>query len=301
MTEMDHLSPRAREVLALSNEERIRHIREERWVGYTKANEIIAKMEDLLVHPKISRMPNMLIIGNTNNGKSHLVEHFRSLHPATDNPVGDGIIVPVLLIEAPDKPDISHLYSIILDTLNAPYRASDKEEIKLKQVIKVLSSIELGIIVIDEIHNLIAGPMLKQRAYLNSIRYLGNQIKRSIVGVGTVEALRAIQVDGQLENRFAPEVLPTWGLDTEFLRLLASLEKIIPLRHPSNLTEKAMAMKLHAMSEGIIGELSKLLNEAAVWAVRNTKAGEPENIDENALNMCGFIPPSLRKEVARKL
>ncbi|MDO9010362.1 MAG: TniB family NTP-binding protein [Gallionella sp.] len=301
MTDKERLSLKAREVLALPNEERIRHILEDRWVGYTRANEIIAKLEDLLDHPKVGRMPNMLIIGNTNNGKSHLVEHFLSLHPATDNPVGAGIIVPVLLIEAPDKPDISHLYSIILDMLNAPYKSNDKEEIKLKQVIKVLNSIDLGIIVIDEIHNLIAGPLLKQRAYLNAIRYLGNKIKRSIVGVGTVEALRAIQVDSQLSNRFTPVVLPAWGLDKEFLRLLASLESIIPLRDPSNLIDKTMAMKLHAMSEGTIGELSTLINNAAVWAIRNTKAGEPERIDINALNKCGFIPPSLRKEVARKL
>jgi hypothetical protein len=301
MIDHNHLSEKAREVLTLSDEERIRHIREERWVGYSRANEIITKLEDLLDHPKIGRMPDMVIIGNTNNGKSHLVKHFLSLHPATDNPVGEGIIVPVLLIEAPDKPDISHLYSLILDMLNAPYRATDKEEVKQKQVIKVLNSIDLGIIVIDEIHNLIAGPLLRQRSYLNAIRYIGNQIKRSIVGVGTIDALRAIQVDPQLGNRFKPEVLPTWKLDKEFLRLLASLEKIIPLRNPSNLTEKTLAMKLHAMSEGSIGELSMLLNDAAIWVIRNTKVGEPERIDANALKNCGFIPPSQRKEAARTL
>lgn len=301
MIEKDHLSPRAREVLALSNEERIRHIQEDRWVGYTRANEVIAKLEDLLAHPKVGRMPNMLIVGKTNNGKSHLVNHFLSLHPASDNPVGEGIIVPVLYIEAPDKPDISHLYGLILDMLNVPYKTHEKEEVKLAQVIKVLKSIDLGIIVIDEIHNLIAGSLVKQRAYLNGLRYLGNQIKRSIVGVGTVEALRAIQVDDQLSNRFAPEVLPTWQLDMEFLKLLASLEKIIPLQAPSNLIDKTIAMKLHAMSEGTIGELSRLLNMAAIWAVRNTKSCTLERIDEKALKECGFIPPSLRKEQARKI
>lgn len=301
MSNGEHLSPRAREVLILPNEERIRHILEDRWVGYTKANEIIAKLEDLLVHPKTGRMPNMLIVGKTNNGKSHLVKHFLSTHLARDNPEGEGIIVPVLYIEAPDKPDIAHLYSIILDILCVPYRNNEKEKVLLAQVIKVLSSIELGIIVIDEIHNLIAGSLLKQRAYLNALRYLGNQIERSIVAVGTVEAMRAIQVDDQLSNRFAPEVLPTWQLDVEFLRLLASLETIIPLRDPSNLTEKALAMKLHAMCEGTIGELSRLLNMAAVWAIRNTKAGAPERIDDDAIKSCGYIAPSKRKEEARKV
>lgn len=301
MIDKDHLSLKAREVLALSNEERIRHILQDRWVGYTRAGEVIAKLEDLLVHPKVGRMPNMLLIGKTNNGKSHLVKHFLSLHQASDNPAGEGIIVPVLYVEAPDKPDISHLYTLILDMLNVPYKAHEVEKVLLSQVIRVLKSIDLGIVVIDEIHNLIAGSLVKQRAYLNALRYLGNQIERSIVGVGTVEALRAVQIDDQLSNRFTPEILPTWQLDKEFLRLLASMEQILPLRDPSNLTDKAMAMKLHAMSEGTIGELSRLLNMAAIWAIRNTKAGALERIDEKALKECGFIPPSLRKEEARKL
>ena len=88
MTNKDHLSPKAREVLSLSNEERIQHILEDKWVGYTRANEIIAKLEDLLIYPKVVRVPNMLIVGNSNNGKSHLIEHFRSLHPANANPDG---------------------------------------------------------------------------------------------------------------------------------------------------------------------------------------------------------------------
>lgn len=297
----DHLAPKARQALAFSNEERIRFILEDRWVGYTKANEIITRLEDLLVHPKIGRMPNMLITGKTNNGKSHLVKHFRDLHPATDNPSGQGIKVPVLYVEAPDKPDISHLYSTILDTLFVPRKANEKEMNLQSQVIDVLKRIDLGIIVIDEMNNLVAGTPLSQRAFLNSIKYLGNQINRSIVGVGTAEVLIALQVDKQLSNRFLPAALTTWQLDTEFLRLLASLEKMLPLKTPSNLTEKHLAMKLHAMSEGIIGELSLLLNAAAIWAIRNAKDGKPECIDKAALDGCGFIPSSNRRSVANKV
>lgn len=301
MSAGDHLAPKARLALALSDEERIRFILEERWIGYTKANEIIARLEDLLVHPKIGRMPNMLITGKTNNGKSHLVKHFRSLHPATDNPSGEGIRVPVLYIEAPGKPDISHLYGAILDTLFVPRKTHEKEMNLQSQVIDVLKQIDLGIIVIDEMNNLIAGTPLSQRAFLNALKYLGNQLQRSIVGVGTAEVLIALQVDKQLSNRFLPAVLPTWQMDMEFLRLLASLEKMLPLKDPSNLTEKSMAMKLHAMSEGTIGELSLLLNTAAIRAIRNAKDGKPECIDKAMLDSCGYISPSNRRSEANKV
>lgn len=56
-----HLSETAAVKLGLSNHERIQHIKKARWIGYGKAKEILSKLEDLLVHPKQERMPNMLL------------------------------------------------------------------------------------------------------------------------------------------------------------------------------------------------------------------------------------------------
>jgi len=38
-------------------------------------------------------MPNMLLVGDTNNGKTMLVQRFRAQHPAHDNPQGAGVRV----------------------------------------------------------------------------------------------------------------------------------------------------------------------------------------------------------------
>lgn len=103
----EHLSPKAAEQLALNDMERIEYIRSPRWIGYPQAQQILAKMEDLLTFPKQSRMPNMLLVGDTNNGKTMLVSHFLRQHPAHDNPHGNGIIAPVVLIQAPPTPDES--------------------------------------------------------------------------------------------------------------------------------------------------------------------------------------------------
>lgn len=223
------------------------------------------------------------------------------MHPPSDNPEGDAISVPVLYVEAPDRPVVSSLYASILDTLFVPRKANEKEANLRAQVIDVLKRIDLGVLVIDEMNNLIAGSPLSQRAFLNALKYLGNQLQRPIVGVGTAEVLIALQVDKQLSNRFLPAVLPTWQLDKDFLRLIVSLEKTIPLKSPSNLTEKTIAMKLHAMSEGTIGELSLLLNAAAIWAIRNVRDGKPECIDVAALDACGYIPPSARRAEANRV
>lgn len=294
MTNFDHLSEATREVMSLSDEDRIFHIRKDRWIGYDRANEIITKLEDLLVHPKVERMPNMLIIGDSNNGKSRLINHFHSKHPAHDNPLAKGIKVPVLLLEAPSSGSVEHLHKRILDLLISPYKPNTKPADLEDQVIKILKNIDLGIIIIDEIHNLLSGAPRQQRQFLTALKSLGNLVQVPIIGVGTNAAFTAFQSDPQISNRYVTERLSKWKLDEQFLKFLASLVKIIPLKDPSNLIDRPIATKIYSMSEGLIGEISTLLNEAAIWAIKNKKANQPECITIEAINACGYRPPSIR-------
>jgi Bacterial TniB protein len=58
---------------------------------------------------------------------------------------------------------------------------------------------------------------------LNLLRFLGNELRIPLVGVGTHEAYLAIRADDQLENRFAPLPLPRWEPATaDACSLLAS-------------------------------------------------------------------------------
>lgn len=68
--ELSHLTQAAQDVAMLSDEERIRHIRSDRWIAYTRAHKALERLEELLTWPKKQRMPNLLMIGPTNNGKS---------------------------------------------------------------------------------------------------------------------------------------------------------------------------------------------------------------------------------------
>ncbi|WP_274570878.1 TniB family NTP-binding protein [Neisseria leonii] len=114
-----HLSPKAVEQFNYSDEQRIEYIRSPRWIGYPQAEQILAKLEDLLVYPSQHRMPNMLLVGDTNNGKTMLVSRFLSKHPAHDNPNGNHIVAPLVLIQASPIPDENRFYNTILDLLYA--------------------------------------------------------------------------------------------------------------------------------------------------------------------------------------
>lgn len=288
---LSHLTVATAKALTLPNDERIERIRKPRWIGYPRSKVVLDKLEDLLVYPKMHRMPNLLIVGDTNNGKTMLVERFKKQHPASENPSGEGISVPVLVIQAPPVPDEGRFYNTILEALFAPFKPNDRVDRKQFQSIKLLRYVGLKMLVIDEIHHVLAGNMNKQRAFLNVIKYLGNELQVPIVGVGTKDAFRAIQTDPQLANRFEPAVLPLWKFDDEFLRLLKSFEMLLPLRHASQLYDTGLAATIFSMAEGHIGELSKLLAEAAVFAVQSGS----ERIDAKLLKEIGWIGPSDRK------
>lgn len=290
-----HLLQKAAAYLERSAQERITYIRSPRWIGYPRAQEILAQLENLLTHPKAHRMPNLLIVGDTNNGKTMLVRRFCNQHKPDDNPEGEAAKVPVLFIQAPPVPDESRFYNAILELLFAPYKPGDRADRKQFQAIKLLRTVGLKMLVIDEIHHLLAGSMTKQKAFLNVIKYLGNELEVPIVGVGTRDAFRAIQTDLQLSNRFDQALLPRWANNEMFLRLLATFERSVPLRNPSNLTDGALADKIYSMSEGYLGEISRVLESAAVRAVETGL----ERIDKKLLDGIGWISPSDRRKEPR--
>lgn len=263
------LIPETQAALNLSDAERINYINGAFWIRYRRAEEILDKLEYLLSFPKRHRMPNLLIVGDTNNGKTMIVQRFQSKHPAHDNAEGDGIVLPVLGIQAPNVPDEGKFYDEILTSLNAPFKIKEKESKKYFQILRILEGLETRMLIIDELHNIIAGSLNRQRALLNLIKNLGNKLRIPIVGVGTEDAYNAINTDPQLSNRFEPMTLPKWQNDGQYLSLLVSFETMIPLKKPSDLVDDAIADQLLYMSEGIFGELANILSRAAVAAIKN--------------------------------
>jgi hypothetical protein len=292
-----HLNATARTWLELSDEERIVKLHGERWIRYDRAKEIIEKLNKLLTYPKKRRMPNLLIVGDTNNGKTMIVSRFKEQHPPDDNPVGDAKIIPVIIVQAPPTADEGRFYNHILTQLNAPFRESDRPGKKYIQVVTICQRVSLRVLIIDEIHDIIAGSRSNQRVFRSAIKQLGNDLQVPIVGVGTDAAYNAIQSDDQLANRFEPAILQRWEISDKlppardpYLKLLTSFERMLPLRNPSHLVHKTMALKLLSMSEGLIGELSSLITRAAEQAIRNKR----EKIDAMTLDEIGWIAPSDR-------
>jgi len=286
----DHLNEIAQAALGLADSERIDHINSEHWIRYTRADEILDKLEYLFAFPRKHRMPNLLIVGDTNNGKTMIVNRFLKKHKAHDNIESDAIMLPVFVIQAPPIPDEARLYDEMLIQLSAPFKFSEKPSKKLFQLLCILEQTNTRMLVIDEIHNIIAGNLSRQRAFLNVLKNLCNKLKIPLVGVGTEDAFNALSTDPQLSNRFEPMSLPRWINNEEYWRLLASFELMLPLKKASGLIEPPIADKILMMSEGIIGEISNVLTRAAVTAIKDGQ----EQITLKTLKSLKWIQPSER-------
>jgi chromosomal replication initiation ATPase DnaA len=163
-------------------------------------------------------------------------------------------------------------------------------------VLGVLTRLNVRILIIDEVHNILAGTAAIQREFLNLIRFLGNQLKIPIVCVGTREAYFAIRSDDQLENRFEPFTLSLWKDDEEFASLLASLTATLPLKKPSILTSPEVVRFILDKSEGTIGEIITLLTKAAIIAI---ESGE-EVINKKVLAHIDYLSPTERRRISER-
>lgn len=291
---MKHLHPKTAEnILNYSDDERILSVKKSKWIGYNSAVKIHKKLEDLRDYPKTLRMPNLLLVGDSNNGKTVLLTRFAESNNSYIDEITQELILPVLIIQAPPEPDEKRFYNSILENLYAPYKNSEKIESRQQRVIHLLKKIQLKILIIDEIHHLLAGTLSKQRTFLNVIKYLSNELKISIVCSGTREAFNAIQTDPQLANRFEPKILSKWQFDEDYLRLLASFEKILPLKEPSNLIEKSIANAILMKSEGLLGEIAKILELSTILAIETGI----EKINKNIIDNIDYVSPSDRKKM----
>lgn len=284
-------------------EARIQALKQPVWIGYARAVTIRQQMEELFNHPRMHRMPNIALIGESNNGKSMLLNNFARKHDLTLVPGydvnSDQIERPVFLFQAPPEPDEGRLYNRMLTELYA--QGSDREpaESKLRRVSVLLKALETRMVMIDEFGFFQAGTPMKQRKLLNALKFLGNELQIPIVVAAVPETLNLLQSDPQVANRFEPVFLPKWKMGADFQKLLATMEKTLGLCLPSNLASEDSAQRILDESNGIIGYMMELLHKLTADAIRSgTERITAAALGEANLRRLGWVHPNRRHRYA---
>lgn len=207
-------------------------------------------------------MLNLLIIGPTNNGKSMLVEKIRRSHCPRQASEGLAPTKSVVVMQTPSDPSVPRFHSVLPVAADVPpgrLRTSQPRIAELEgHASRRLCDTAARTLVIDELHNLLAGTAPRRREFLNVLPCLGDELRIPVVGLGTHEAHLAIRSDDQLENRLESLALPRWRPDEHARSPLASFVAAFPLRRPSPIGTPTMTDYLIDRTEATIGELANL-------------------------------------------
>jgi Cdc6-like AAA superfamily ATPase len=171
----------------------------------------LAAMDRLAAHPRTTRMPSLAIYGDSGMGKTMLMKKFCEDHPPLVDPRKGIERQQVLSIQLAGKPGERQLFAQILHALgvNQGLRAGAVD--MQFTVVRLLKAIGLQVLVIDEVHNILAGTAREQRIVLNTLRYLSNELRLSLVCFGVADAREAISGDAQLARRFDEMTLTRWS------------------------------------------------------------------------------------------
>tara|TARA_R110002072_G_scaffold26335_2_gene87291 strand:+ start:2690 stop:3592 length:903 start_codon:yes stop_codon:yes gene_type:complete len=274
--------------------ERIERIWKPCWIDYAVAREGLTRLERLLIHPRTHRPPCCIVVGDTNNGKTTLARRFQQLYNPEDSGTDEAKRLPIVYVQAPPMADVAGLYTNILKAVGAPYAPSWTAQRKQHAVLTILTSLCTRILMVDELHNIKEGKVDQRGVFLNVLKHLNNELQIPIVGIGTKEALRIIQTDQQLGNRFEPFHLPRWKPDVGYAQFLGSICKHAGLEDVSFVRDKGLVRRIHALSEGLTGETWSVMCKAIE---RMGETGR-KALDTKTLEEIDWIPPGERRRQA---
>ncbi len=191
--DLSQLLSTAQGLARLPADERIQRILANRWIGFPRAVEALNRLETLYAWPNKQRMPNLLPIGSSNNGNSMIIEKFRRTPPASYD--ADQENIPVLVVQMSSEPSMIRSYVALLAAMGASLRPRPRLPEMEQLALALLRKVGVRTLVIDELHNVLAGNSVNRREFLNLLRFLGNELRIPLVGVGTREAHFAIRAD----------------------------------------------------------------------------------------------------------
>jgi len=269
VTDYSHLVPAYRQHAALPDAERIAWIRADRWLELEQARAALARLEDLLAYPPRDRMPCVLLYGDTGMGKTKIIRKFLRDHPARFDSATGVTTMPVVAMQMPAEPIERDVYGELLASLGAPGRI-DAATHRQKEVCRsLLRSMGARMLIIDEIHAMLAGSFRQQRIFLNVIRFLANDLKAPLVCAGTDLARQSLLTDPQLAERFEVIHLRRWSNDRSLAQLLSSLGATLPLRRPSALETSEVRKRVLELTDGVTVRIFRLIETVAVESIRS--------------------------------
>jgi len=203
----------------------------------------------------------------------------------------------VMAASIPSKPTVKGLVSHLLKVLGDPCWEKGTEIQQTERYYDLVRECCVELTILDEFQHFIELHSDYMIRYVSDwLKNLITETKKPIVLAGTPECIGVLTGNKPLQRRFsARETLAplSWGTgkeDSEFRMFLQCLEKALPLKEPSNLTDNDTAFRCYRASEnGIIGYLMKIVRRATLLTLQNKR--EQVTLDDLAKAYTEEIAP----------
>lgn len=288
---------------ALDLDTRLRLLKRPFWIGYERAVQIRARIEDLLDTPYSDRVTSCAVIAPSYNGKTCVLRNVQRRHnllPADyqQSSSRPDIKIPVFFMQAPPVPDEDRLLDAILRLLCIQGSPREPTEHKISRIQAVFVGLGVKLLAIDEFGFYQAGSHDRQKKALNGLKYLGNYLQIPMVVAAVEQGLNVLSANEEIANRFPAEHLPRWKANDEnTLSLLASFESKLGLRKSSNLGTEGMAKLIIANTGGVLGHMHDLVRELAKKALRSGAERIVEaDLKPDGLKQIRWVIPSQRHQ-----
>lgn len=287
--DLSHLkTEKARKDALLSVPERRRLILADKWFDYDGAKDLVKHMEWLFEHPTIDRPPNMLLTGDSNSGKSAILERFMSKHPGSTDPNAPADYVPILKIDMPTScPPVKQFLAEFISALHLPLLSSATPVTMKAQMDRVLPKLGTKILIIDEFQTILSGSPKAAISIRDEIKLLSNRYKLPIVLAGMDSVRTVMRGDPQLDNRFDKFQIQPINDDETAGAIVKKWLGECPLRKRSTIGFWTLTNHVVEDSGGIIGHMMKKLKRISEHAL---DSGD-ECISEKTLQSIKWTSP----------
>jgi hypothetical protein len=290
MTQKEHLQrlpEKIRQlVLETEDKERLKFLERPTFIKHSKYEKLVKKLDELLYSPKTHRVRSLLLVGNSNNGKTEMVLRYAKSKKKLDKEY-EHYINPVMYIQSPNRASIHELFDAIFMKLAVPYSKSESLVERQEKIKYYFEKFEIDMLIVDEIQNGLIGSVNKQKEFMSGIKNLSNILKKPIVLVGVPKGVNLVYSNHQLKSRFVPTKIKNWEFNDDYFSLLYAIELTLPLKKPSLIYEdEKLAKEILELSDGLIGDIVTIIYLLAKYAIEN---GD-EKIKRNILRKINYIP-----------
>ncbi|HZR02491.1 MAG TPA: TniB family NTP-binding protein [Burkholderiales bacterium] len=254
-----------------TDEERIARILSDIEIIHPTLEGLLNEADWLVLEPRRHRARGIVLTGPHGSGKSVYAKIVQARYPLHGPPADpdDRPAPKALLIQMSGARRTKAVLSRILEATKVPVSKSITISDRELLVVETLRRINCGVLILDEMQDILQAPEGEQVRVLEIIKFLMNTLSLPIIAIGPPSAGEAFRADPNLQARFEVLSIPAWEVGDDFALFLATLEQYLPLRKPSGLAGTEMQKALIKHTGGNLDGILTRVRMAAVNAVVN--------------------------------